>query len=359
VVPATLARGWVLLERGERDEAALLADVAAQIARERRERARLADTLELRAAASASPGAARAALTEAYAIWRDGGAAVDADRLLVALGQLPDASTEDRLAAMLATDRLAAAGVDVGRAAPEPGAVVIRALGQFEIWVGARQVPASAWQSRKARDLLRILVARRGRRVPRSELAELLWPEDDPTRTGHRLSVLLSIVRTAVHPDVVVADQSSVALDLARSRVDVEVFLADVAHGMRLRDRGALAEAHRVLATAVLSYGGEAFSDEPYADWTIPLREEARAAYLRAVRALAELCRATGETELAVSYLQRLLEQDPYDEAGHRCLVEILVAGGQHGQARRAFARYTEAMAAIGVRPPDDVLLST
>ena len=350
VVPATLARGWVLLEQGRREEAAGLAELAAQTARDRRERARLADTLELRAAASACAGPARAALAEAYGIWRDGGAAVDADRMLVALGQVPDASTEDRLGAMLAADRLAAAGAAAGLpGAAEPGLVVIRALGQFEVWVGDQQVPASAWQSRKARDLLRILVARRGRRVPRSELAELLWPEDDPTRTGHRLSVLLSIIRTAVHPDVVVADQSSVALDLNRSRIDVEHFLADVAHGLRLRDRGALAEARRVLVAVERSYAGEAFSDEPYADWTVPLREEVRAAYLRAVRALAELCRIAGETELAVSYLRRLLEQDPYDETVHRTIVEMLAASGRHGEARRAFIRYAEAMSAIGV----------
>ncbi|MFD0599668.1 hypothetical protein ACFQZ4_51210 [Catellatospora coxensis] len=56
-------------------------------------------------------------------------------------------------------------------------------------------VPASSWQSRKARDLLRILVGRRGRPVPRSELSELLWPDGDVQRTGHRLSVLLNIVR--------------------------------------------------------------------------------------------------------------------------------------------------------------------
>jgi two-component SAPR family response regulator len=81
-------------------------------------------------------------------------------------------------------------------------------------------VPASQWQSRKARDLLRILVARRGRPVPRGELCELLWPEDDQARTGHRLSVLLSIVRGVLDPakafandHYLVADQSSIALE--------------------------------------------------------------------------------------------------------------------------------------------------
>ena len=41
---------------------------------------------------------------------------------------------------------------------------------------------------------------------PRGELCELLWPDDDPSRTGHRLSVLLSIVRGVLDPDRVFAN---------------------------------------------------------------------------------------------------------------------------------------------------------
>jgi DNA-binding SARP family transcriptional activator len=213
-------------------------------------------------------------------------------------------------------------------------------------------------KSRKARDLLRILVARRGRVVPRLELCELLWSDDEPLRTAHRLSVLLSIVRTVSGQDVLIADPACVALDLTRVRVDVEDFLDDIAHGLRLRKRGAVAEARSLLAAAERRYAGEPFEDDPYADWATPLREEARGTYLRAVRLLADLTRADGDHEQAAAYLRRLLLVDPYDEAAHRTLVAIQVEGGRHGEVRRAFARYGEAMAAIGVRPPDNAILS-
>jgi hypothetical protein len=39
------------------------------------------------------------------------------------------------------------------------GPVVIRTLGRFEVSLAGVPVPTSAWQFRKARDLLRILVA--------------------------------------------------------------------------------------------------------------------------------------------------------------------------------------------------------
>jgi DNA-binding SARP family transcriptional activator len=99
------------------------------------------------------------------------------------------------------------------------------------------------------------------------------------------------------------------------------------------------------------------FEDEPYADWAVALREQARAAYIAALRMLADSHRSSGATGAAVDCLLRLLEKDPYDEPAHRVLVRTLAAGGQHGEARRAFARYRTAMQAIGVRPPDETIL--
>jgi DNA-binding SARP family transcriptional activator/tetratricopeptide (TPR) repeat protein len=363
--PALLARGWVAVARADRNAATDLAARAAGSARAQHDRAGLADALELRAAAEPDPARARECLREAYGIWAEAGATVEAARIQVLLARLPGAGTEDRLNGLVGAEHLAAAGALVDRVRIAAGGeampgdpVAIRAFGRFEVHVAGRPVPASGWQSRKARDLLRILVARRGRPVPRGELCELLWPDDDPDRTGHRLSVLLSIVRGVLDPGkanatdhYLVADQTSIALDITRVRVDVEEFLAHVAQGRRLVDRGAAAEARTLLTAVERQYTADAFADEPYADWSRPMREEARAAYLSVLRMLAQVTRAASGPGAAVGLLLRLLEHDPYDEYAHRSLVHAFVAGGQHGEARRAFGRYRDAMREIGVRP--------
>lgn len=370
---ALLAQGWIAVNRSERDLAEERATEAARVARAQHDRAGLADALELRAAIESEPSRVRAALREALAIWTEAGAQVEAARIAVVMSRQPGADPEDRANGLLAALRLATAGALVDRLGVGPSgvpagadrtAVAIRALGRFEVHLGGQPVPASQWQSRKARDLLRILVARRGRPVPRGELCELLWPEGDADRTGHRLSVLLSIVRGVLDPAKVnasdhylIADQSSIALDIATAEVDVEDFLAQVAHGRRLVEREALAAGQSVLQAADQLYRAEAFEDEPYAEWAGPLREEARAAYLSMLRMLAHTSRVTAGPSAAAGYLLRLLECDPYDEPAHRALVRALVTGGQHGEARRAFTRYGEAMRAIGVRPPDNLIL--
>lgn len=243
--------------------------------------------------------------------------------------------------------------------------VVIRVLGRFEVWAGGELVPASAWQSRKARDVLRFLIARRGRPVPREELTNLLWPGKRPARTGHRLSNQLSVVRAALGTapartvgDVLVVDRTTVGLDLTRVRVDVEDFLAAVAAGRRPADSGATTRITDSLAAAERSYHGDPFEDEPYADWARPIREEARAGYLWAVRTLAGFHRSAGDIDQEAWFLLRLLGKDPYDESAHRSLVRALVSAGRHGEARRAFDRYADAMRTIDVAPPDLAVLA-
>jgi DNA-binding SARP family transcriptional activator/tetratricopeptide (TPR) repeat protein len=370
-VPALLAQGWTALAAAAGHPAAgdgpglavRCADEAVELARTAGRRRGLAEALELRAASAGEVAVAREALAEAAAIWEGAGAVVDGARVVVARSRLAGAGAEDRLAALVAVERLATAAVPVDD--PGPGAAdlpELRTLGRFEVLLGGQALPAAAWQSRRARDLLRILVVRRGRPVPRGELCELLWPDADPARTGHRLSVLLSIVRGVLDPGkaratdhYLVADAAAIALDVTHVRVDVLDFLAAVAHGRRLRDRGATAEARVVLAAAVRGYPADVFEDEPYDTWSEPLREQARAAYLAGLRMLAD---AHGTGTAAVDCLLRLLAVDRYDEAAHRALVRVLAAGGQHGEARRAFNRYRAAMREIGVRPPDPTVLA-
>lgn len=351
VMPTLLAAGWVAWARSEHETARMFAARAVDHARRRHERTWLAEALELRGT-TASPTRGATALREAHQIWTEAAARDDADRVLVRLAQLGSASAPERLEARLAGLRLTASGVQLPTPAEAPEHTVqIVTFGHFEVQIDNVPVPPEMWQSRRARDLLRLLVCRRGRTVPRLEMCELLWPDDDPDRTGHRLSVLLSIVRGIVGPSAVVGDPSCIALDLQRVAVDIEKFLSDVGDALALRDRGSAAAARQLLTAAVRQYTDEPFADTPYDQSVCALREEARAALSRALRALAELCRRSGDDEEAADHLRRLIAEDRYDEDAHRGLLAVLNRAGWHGQARRAASEYRAAMADLGLRP--------
>ncbi|MCF0094396.1 BTAD domain-containing putative transcriptional regulator [Micromonospora sp. MH99] len=365
---ARLALGWVALEIGDHQRAAEVALLASTAARLHRDRAALAGALELRGAAAVDAHDTRHAWREAAATLRDIRSTVAADRLAVLLSLLPGADPRERVDARLAAERLTVAGVPpptLGRQGPLcVTRVAVRTLGRFEVYVDGSQVLAAAWQSRKARDLLRILAARRGRAVPREQLGEILWPAQDPGRVSHRLSVALSTLRGVLDPErrtptdhFIIAAHPSLALDVGHLELDVEEFLAESAHGLRLAGHGANEDARATLLLAEQRYRGDFLEDEPYDDWSRPTREEARRVYLRVVRTLASLAHHAHDIDETVRHLGRALELEPYDEGVHGEFVRTLTAAGRHGEAAQAYRRYVEAMSAIGVpaRPRDEL----
>ncbi|MET8122891.1 BTAD domain-containing putative transcriptional regulator [Micromonospora sp. NPDC005189] len=357
---AQLALGWVALEIGDRTRAAEVARTASAAARLHRDRAALAEALELRGAAATDFDDTRDAWREAAATLRDIRSAVAADRLAVLLSRLPGADPQERVNAQLAAERLTGAGVPpptLSRQGPRCVAqVTVRTLGRFEVFVEGSQVLATAWQSRKARDLLRILAARRGRAVPREQLGEMLWPAQDPDRVGHRLSVALSTLRGVLDPErrtstdhFIIAAHPSLALDVGHLELDVEEFLTEAAHGFRLAEHGETDDARATLLLAEQRYRGDFLEDEPYDDWSRPTREEARRVYLRVIRKLASLAHGAREVDETIRHLGRALELEPYDEGVHGEFIGTLTAAGRHGEAAQAYRRYVDAMCSIGV----------
>ena len=137
-------------------------------------------------------------------------------------------------------------------------------MGRFDVVVDGTSVPTSAWGSKRARTLLKRLVVARGQPVTRDELIELLWPDGgDVDRLGARLSVQLCAVRRILRGGVI-ADRSSVRLDLDHVDVDIERWFA-------LTDDAAI----------VAGFHGELLPDDRYEDWSAPLREEIRARFVR------------------------------------------------------------------------------
>ncbi len=367
-VQALLSRGWIALVVGDREAASTDAARAAERARSGRDNPGLAEALELTVLAAVTPTESLGLLDEAVEIWRAAGYPVEeAEARLVAAAlsrsgsgyaaDLAERSLQERgirLDAGLAAGPLAAA---LSRSAPS---VSVRALGTFQVFRNGVAVPTAEWQSRRARDLLKILVSRR-RPVPREQLMELLWPYERPSKQGNRLSVLLSTVRGILQAGrdkqiegCLRTDGSSVWLDGVD--VDVEDFLATAAAALDADSRGERDAVGELLA-AESRYTGAFLEDDPYQDWVADVAEDVRATYLAVLRALTRRLRQQGDADRAVRYTLRLLGQDRYDEAAHLDLVATLFDAGHLGEARRRYELYTSQISELGVTPqpfPDE-----
>ncbi|GAB2458041.1 BTAD domain-containing putative transcriptional regulator [Jatrophihabitans fulvus] len=360
-LPAYLAAGWVALATGDRDTAAEWARRTSAEAARRDAPAQLAEARLLAVLADPSAGPGDGRLAEAAQIWAELGNPLGAGEVQLATAVL--AGDARAAAAVRATLRgLGVRDSAVRIAGPlavlgeeRAATVAVQTLGTFQVFRGGTAVPPSAWQSRKARDLVKILASRRGRAISRESVAALLWP--DSPATGNKLSVALSTARSVFDPDrefppdrFVNADRGSVRLDLRSVELDIEAFTdrADVA--LTAAENGH-DTATTLLEAAIAAYPGDFCEEDPYEPWAEQTRDELRARHHHVLRTLAQHLAAGPRPDTAVPWLITLLGVDPYDEPTHLRLVRTLVRSGRHGEARRAYRTYTERMADIDVEP--------
>lgn len=360
-VPALLTRGWIELMGRDRQHAAADADRAAVAARQRRDNLGLAEAITLGVLASPNPTMNAGSLREAIDIWQETGCRLEEATTRVVAARI--GALIPQLEAHRAEQMLRDHGVDVdSRLVAGPFSVLVRfapplfiqTLGVFRIIRDGAAIPNTAWQSKKARDLLKILVARR-RPTPRDQLMDLLWPGVDPTLAGNRLSVLLSTVRDVLQPDPagespLDTTDGAVSLNRAQVTIDVEGFLAQANTAFDAY-RAAAPDATAQLIAAVAAHTGDFLENDPYQEWASTIAEEVRAAHIAVLRALTARLRDAGATDDAVRYTLRLLEQDRYDEEAYRTLIGVLFHAGRLGEARRHYQNYARRMAEIDVCP--------
>ncbi|HLT10806.1 MAG TPA: BTAD domain-containing putative transcriptional regulator [Micromonosporaceae bacterium] len=364
---ALLAAGWVALGRGDRQAVRDYGTRARAHARSRRDRAGVAEALELLAAATDTDNERYERLSEAESMWQTLGCPLplartqlailrcDQDRAALPAEEIAARATRiEQTCRRLGARAMAAEAATLRSSVEAPArapAVTIRTLGGFQVLHAGVAVPHQAWQSRKARDLLKILIAHRGAPVPRTLLCEYLWPETDPDRAGNRLSVAISTLRQVLDRShafpsdhYVASGEGAVRLRLEHVDVDVESFLrcADTA-----LTSGTLAD----LIAAEAMYGGDFCTEDRYADWADALREEARSAYVAVERALARHYADRADHETAIRHLHRLLTCEPYDEQAHLLIVRELDVSGRHGDARRMYRAYVQRMTELDLEP--------
>lgn len=364
-VQALVAAGWANHHAGHPETARALAEEAAGVARSRRDMPGLGEALELSAATD--PSMAREHLDEAKEVWTALGAPIAVARVEVEIAK-QIGGTEGAFRATAAADSLRRHGArglallagtsaeKMGRGAtPE---LAIKTLGGFDVVIDGQPVSRSAWQSKVAREVLWMLIAARGRPVNREVLLDRLWPSEDTSKSSNRLSVALSTIRKVLDPagshpgdHFLSSDRDLVRLNVGRIDLDVEQFFEEARKGRVLLAQGNRERGLAYLAAAEERYFGEFLEEDPYADWAISLREEARSVYLTAASTLAGAAVDAGDHDRAARLYMRMLERDAYSEPAHLGLVTAMQRSGRHGTARRLYGNYVSRMAELDVEP--------
>ena len=227
-------------------------------------------------------------------------------------------------------------------------------LEPFSMEVNGKEVPVSQWKSKKALNLFRYLASRRGEKVPKDVLNELLWPDTDPdASTEQNLHTCVYFVRRIIDPDLKRYAKSNLLTcsgglycleKIDECWVDSEEFEQLYNEGKNLEkiDPWAAINAFR---SSLDLYRGDFLVEEPYLDWTIELREYYREMYIDGILRLAELL-ATQAADIGevIRICRQGLRKDPYREDLYHALIGYLIDAGRYTEAATQYTAYARMM---------------
>ncbi|NPC54618.1 ATP-binding protein [Caenimonas soli] len=212
----------------------------------------------------------------------------------------------------------------------------IRLLGQFRVSVEGAKSPEEQL-GRRAAELIQLLSLQPERSLMNEEVVEALWPHLDPDAGSANLRKAAHHARQFIdQPDALVLRGGRVFLLPDRS-VDCDAVRFERAAD----DALAGGDAQSCKAAAEL-YGGELLPEARYEPWTEAPRQRLRDKYLR-------LLRQAGQ-------LERLVQEDPTDEAAHLQLMREELAAGRRSSALRWYGHLRDHLQqSMGLRPSPQV----
>jgi DNA-binding SARP family transcriptional activator len=221
----------------------------------------------------------------------------------------------------------------------------IRALGPMQLEVGGAVLEGD-WLSHRPGQVLKYLVAARGRPVSSDELLEQFWPAPggSPAATNvrqavHALRDRLEPGRRRQAPPRYVIGRRGGGYELAAGLVliDADVFAAAAEAGLTALRDGDAGRAEAALSRAASLYRGDFLADEPDADWPVAERDRLRALAGRVLRALAGVCLRAGELDAASDHHQKLADLEPLDLDAQRQMLTLLLRRGRRSEAARRY----------------------
>jgi DNA-binding SARP family transcriptional activator len=217
--------------------------------------------------------------------------------------------------------------------------IEIRLLGRFAARRGGEEIPPAEFGGRLVRTLIRVLVTRRGRFVPRDVLAEALWPGRLPADPAANLKVLVNRARRALgDPSLIVTGPRGYSFAPGEEcLVDAEVFEARVKAGRDRLSAGQPGPALCELQAALELWAGEPLAEDAYEEWAQEHRARLGRAYQEALEGAALAALSLRDTSLAVAMAAEAAAREPLREPAWLLLMRAHAAGGDAVAALAAF----------------------
>ena len=237
-----------------------------------------------------------------------------------------------------------------GGADPAHERLVISLLGPLAIEDGERRLGPGDLGGVRPKQVLQILLAARGHRVPVDRLSELIWGDQPPQNVAGSLQTFVSVLRRHLSPDrerarrLVVTETEAYRFATELIALDLDCFDELLERSAREPTRVARASLEQALELV----RGEVLEDEPYATWAVDVRGSYQGRVLGARLDAADAALAERDFAPALAHAEAAAALDRFSERAHRLQMLALYAlGRQH----EALGRYRAFRSRLVVEP--------
>lgn len=231
------------------------------------------------------------------------------------------------------------------------GQLHIFLLGSFRLVRNGIEVPAKDWQTRQARQLLKVLLAERGHLVSSGRLVDLLWPEH-VEHADKSLRSAVSALRDVLEPGrepwipssfVPRGRQGYMLIFPAGWRVWIDSYEFE-----RLLEAGLegtnTTETRALLEQALQLYTGDYLHEDGDAPWVLTERARLRERYFAGVLRLVKWQGDAGLYDAAIALGSQALALDPCREPLYRYLMQYQALIGDTAAALQTFEHCRQAL---------------
>ena len=216
----------------------------------------------------------------------------------------------------------------------------MRALGRSEVSVNGQPIALSDWKTRVSRDLLFCLMAHPDG-LSKEQIGMHFWPDCSPDQLKTRFKNAIYRMRGALDQETILFEEGIYLFDTSLDyEYDVELFRQQIERANAISDPAVQREAYAL----ALSYYGGTYMPDNEAAWSYLERESLRQAYLDTALCLAELTSQAGESDTALAWCQRVLNEDPCLEDAHRLAMRIYARVGNRAGVARQYSLCRKAL---------------
>jgi len=206
-------------------------------------------------------------------------------------------------------------------------------LGGFQVDIDGSPVPREAWRQGRASALVKLLALSPGKRLPRDELIETLWPGVSPEAGGTNLRKAIHFARRALAHEAAISVAAGWIELWPEGQVGVDVDRFEEAS-----ERAILSANRDAFQAAAELYDGELLPEDRAEPWSESRRRALQETYVTLLRGAA--------------MWGRIIDIEPTDEESHRELIRSYLLAGNRQAAIRQFERLREVLREeLGVGP--------